>query len=313
MTIAAQAPPPETSPRLMTDRGWLAATLGWLCVGIALNLLLAWRTDIFGLLRDTRGRQIATSRHERQAKYLLNYNYVPNNFDALVTGASATVNWDMRCFTGYRFYDDSIEGGNGTEVRMIVEKALEKGHFKVALVGLGDTITSSHALRDGLDEVSPHEALGSVYSYIMMLDALRERLTHSDRFRPDGSHEIPHHQPEPIDPTLPHLVKPQDPKALEDYRTMIEELQARGTIVIYVFSPQYAMDLDGSKEQQREILENFLNELPPAPLIDFSAEQYAALRNNPDNFTDTSHLSAPGSVIFSKIANERMHEILHDR
>ena len=116
----------------MSGRAWIIATLGGLAIVVCLNLGFAWRSDRFGVLRDPGGRQLITSpHHERQAKYLLNYSYVPENFDALIIGNSQTINWDLNALTGYRFYNDSMLDENGTEARMLVEKATEKGHFKV--------------------------------------------------------------------------------------------------------------------------------------------------------------------------------------
>jgi len=89
---------------------WLAMTLGLIALLIGLHILLAWRLDLFGIYRDPHGRTLITSEHERKAKYLLNQAYVPANFDALIIGASASVNWHSNYFTGYRFYNESIEG-----------------------------------------------------------------------------------------------------------------------------------------------------------------------------------------------------------
>ena len=143
---------------------WLAASLGLMVLLAGVSILLAWRLDIYGILRDPAGRQLITSEHERKAKYLLNQAYVPANYDALIIGASASVNWHGEYLTGYRFYNESVEGGDASEERKLVEQALPRGHFRVALVGLYPRITGLHLLQDGFERVNRTEALGSLSS-----------------------------------------------------------------------------------------------------------------------------------------------------
>ena len=313
MTVTASPTAPDAS-KTMSPRAWIGALLGIMAVVIALDLVVAWRADPFGLLRDPRGRELINSRHERKAKYLLNYKYVPENFDALVIGASSSANWRLDGLSQYRFYNESMLGADGTEERMLVERALERGHFKVALVGIASAITDRHDLQDGLDQVNPHEALGSIYSYAMMLDRLHDRLLHrhSD-FYPDGSWEFPQHKLQPPDQNVPYKKNTKDAKALEDYRIMIQELQAHGVRVVYTVAPHYGLDLGGAREVIAENVREFLAVMPPAPVIDFTDKQYAALDNDPNNMIDEDHLSLTGVPIFSKLVIERMHETLHDQ
>jgi len=158
-------------PRQMSASLWLAMTLGLIALLIGLHILLAWRLDLFGIYRDPRGRALITSEHERKAKYLLNQAYVPANFDALIIGASASVNWHSNYFTGYRFYNESIEGGDASEERRLVDQALPQGHFKVALVALTPRVTALHILQDGFDQVTRTEVLGSISSLGVEYDA----------------------------------------------------------------------------------------------------------------------------------------------
>jgi hypothetical protein len=302
------------TPKTMPDRAWIATTLGVVVVVVGLNFLLAWRLDIFGLLRDPRGRELVNSRHERKAKYLLNFNYVPENFDALVIGASSSANWRLEGLSQYRFYNESMLAADGTEERMLVDKALEKGHFKVALVGVALGITGRHDLQDGLDQVDPREALGSFYSYVMILDRMHDRLLHrKSDFYPDGSWEFPPHKLVPLDPNVRFATTPKDPKAAEDYRTMIQELIAHGTRVVYVVAPHYGLDVNGSRQVIGDYVRDFLATNPPAPLIDLTDPRFAALDDDPEYFIDEDHLSPAGIPVVSKLVIEQMHAVLHDQ
>ena len=313
MSTTVTPAPPQTA-RTISARTWLMATLGLVAVVVGLNLLLAWRMDIFGLLRDPRGRELVNSRHERKAKYLLNFNYVPENFDALVIGASSSANWRLEGLSQYHFYNESMLGADGTEERMLVEKALEKGHYKVALVGIALALTDRHDLQDGLNQVDPHEALGSFYAYVMILDRLHDRLLHrrSDFFS-DGSWVFPPHKLTPPDPNLPFVRKAKDQKAAEDYRIMIQELMAHGTRVIYVIAPHYGLGVGGARQVFQDYVRDFLATNPPAPVINFNDDRFAAIHDNPEYFIDEDHLSPAGIPVVSHLVIQQMNQVLNEQ
>ena len=305
---------PATTAKLSSGR-WLLWTLALLALAAGAELALAWRLDVFGVLRDPAGRALITSSHERQAKYLLNEAYVPENFNALIVGASASVNWRPRRLTGYRFYDESLEGGNATEQRKLVERALQRGHFQVALVGIFPRITGSHELQDGLDQVNRTEALGSLAAFNIELERLVDTLRHrTPTFYPDGSHEMPSTKPEP--PKVKMNMN-QDPQAVEDYRALAQELEAHGVRVIYVVYPVYTPAYDFNRDALLTFRKTFPASLPPAPIIDLNAPEYKSFRDDPGNYIDEIHLSRTGADKLTTIINTRMHQLLasheHDR
>ncbi len=298
---------PATAAKLTSGR-WLFWTLVLLVLAVAAELALAWRLDVFGVLRDPTGRALITSSHERQAKYLLNQEYVPDNFNALIVGASASVNWRPQRLTGYRFYDESLEGGNATEQRKLVELALKHGHFQVALVGIFPRITGSHELQDGLDQVNRAEAFGSLAAFNIEVQLLLNKLRHrTSTFYPDGSHEMPSTTPEP--PKAKMNMK-QDPQAIEDYRALVEELQAHGVRVIYVVYPVYTPAFDFNRDALLAFRASLPATLPTAPILDLNAPEYKGFRDDPANYIDEIHLSRTGADKLTDIINTRMHELL---
>ena len=309
MTVTA-APATPDSPQTMTARSWVVAFFAVCMVVVGLNLLLAWKVDLFGLLRDARGRAIHTSRHERKAKYLLNFKYVPENFDALVVGTSQSLNWDLDELTGYRFYNESLLGADGVEEKLYVEKALETGHFKVALVAISHGLTDRSDLQDGLDQVTPREALGSFYSYVMMLD----RVTHPhSTYGINGCWQIAVKAPDPLNYSLDIPFKPIDPKSMNDYRTLTEDLIAHGTKIVYFISPHYGLGVPHARERYAQYARVVLAQLPPGPVINFNTDDYAWLHDDPIYFIDEDHLSPKGAAVVSKIVNEKMHALLKDQ
>jgi len=312
MTTSAHLSGADDPPALSPGR-WLIATAALLALLAALNLGIAWRMDVFGILRDPRGRALITSEHERKAKYLLNQAYVPENFDALIIGASASVNWHPEYLNGYHFYNESLEGGDASEQRKLVEQALPQGHFKVALVALYPRITGMHLLQDGFDQVKRSEALGSITLYGIEYDAFRDRIEHNPpTFFPNGSHSLPAHPPPahdnggPLDPT-------QDPEAVADYKALVQELMDRGVRIIYVDSPLFGPHYDFNKDVMDTYMASVIKTMPSAPVIDFNAPQYASFRDDATNFIDGVHLSAKGADTLSQMLNERMQQVLNQQ
>lgn len=304
----------ETAMKERASGRWLAGMFGAVALIVAANIFVEWRMDVFGVLRDPKGRALITSRHERKAKYLLNQAYVPENFDALVIGASASMNWPMAELTGYKFYNESLEGGNATEERMIAEHALERGHFKVALVGLFPKITQVHEFEDGLDKANRAEALGSLNAFDIQMETLLIRWRHQKpTFYPDGSHEISGHLPEPLTPASPKMIVTQDPKAVADYRALVEELNARGVRTVYVIWPLWGPSLAHNKSEFAEYMKTLPQNLPAEPTIDFNTPEYAYFRDDDSNYFDEIHLTRAGSDKLTLILNERMHQLLHDQ
>jgi len=305
MSVAATAPDKAT----MTGRAWVVTTLAIVAIVVGLNLLFVWKTDIFGLLRDARGRELRTSRHERKAKYFLNFHYVPENFDGLVIGASTSLNWRLPKITGYHFYNESLLGADGSEQRKFIDKALETGHFKVALVGISRGLTDRHDLQDGLGQADPHEALGSFYSYVLSVD----RFLHpKSQYATDGSWQMTE-VPELPPPGGHYMTTPLDHKALDDYRIMTQHLLDHGTRVVYVVSPHYGLDLDGSGPILADYDRTVLAQMPPAPVIDFNGPEYKYFWDNPVNYNDVDHLSPAGADLITTLINQHMHELLHDQ
>jgi hypothetical protein len=302
------------APKQMSASLWLGMTLGLITLIIGLHILVAWRLDLFGIYRDPHGRALITSEHERKAKYLLNQAYVPANFDALIIGASASVNWYSSYFTGYRFYNESLEGGDASEERRLVEQALPQGHFKMAIVALTPRVTSLHILQDGFDKVTRAEVLGSISSLGLEYDALLDRIhPHPQSYFPDGSHTLPVHAPPGPNDTGGRLNRVEDPEAVEDYRGIVQELMNRGTRIVYVVYPMYGPAYNHNKDLMANYMRSVAAEMPAGPVIDFNASEYAAFRDDPNNYIDEIHLSPTGTDKLCRTLNTRMHEVLHDQ
>ena len=309
-----KTPSQAKSPGRLAPGQWLIIGVGLIALCIGAQIFTAWYMDLYGIFRDPRGRALVTSEHERKAKFLLNQAYVPVNFDALIVGASASVNWHSSNLTGYRFYNESLEGGDASEERRLVEQALPRGHFKVALVGLYPRITSLHVLQDGFDKASRTEALGSISALGLEYDAILDRIHPRPLvYFPDGSHNLPVHPPPLPGVTGEKLDIHPDPESAEDYKMVVQELIDRGTRIIYVTNPLYGPHYAINQDTVANYMQWSARTMPPAPIIDFNAPEYAYFRDDPNNYVDAIHLSSAGADKLSKLINVRMHQILESR
>ena len=117
----------------MTSRRWTALTLLLTLVTGGAFVLLNVRLDIYGLFRDVRGRRLPIYDSERRAKYLLNLHYVPERFNAVLIGSSVSGDWDTSGIEAWRTYNESTDGGNITEEKVLVERALLEPGIEAAL------------------------------------------------------------------------------------------------------------------------------------------------------------------------------------
>jgi hypothetical protein len=293
---------------------WLTGAIGATALIVLLNIFVAYRMDVFGVFRDTHGRRLFTAAHERKAKYLLNERYVPQNFDALVVGSSTSINWRTTEFTGYKFYNESLEGGNAVEEKILVDEALKTGHYKVALICLHPHLTSARVLNDGLDAVDKSEALGSELSFRMEFHALRDRFQgpRAPYFFPDGSHDMPERVPKPPNEGEAMVGSVPDDVSVKALRELVQELVSSGTRIVYVVSPLYGANYEINRKVMTDYLTMGKQDFYVAPVIDFNDPEYQSFRYEPKNFIDEVHLSAQGTATLSRLINSRMHQALGD-
>jgi hypothetical protein len=295
----------------MSSRRWILLAFA-IVLGIAAASAVAMiLTDEFGVFRNPAGRQLPVYYAERAGKYLLSAAYVPANFDALLIGPSMSLNWrpsPITRGTGLRMYNESIEGGNATEEKLIVERALPRGHFRVALVVLYPRFVVSHDYQEGLDHVRWTEALGSVDIYAQTI--LAELTTHhailtsKQDASPDGSRFLRYAATKftPND----EVGKP-DPVAVHDLVALARELEERKVRLVYVLPPICEPLLAMNEPGMARFAAQMKSILPRGSLIDLQGPEYRSLRAE-ESFLDGVHLTSDGSILVSDILNVRLRE-----
>ena len=110
----------------MNPKYWLLATISTVLIAASAIAVLNMAVDIYGLYSPSNGRRLPVLGDARVAKYLLSMRYVPENFNAMLTGASISANWDVTAVNKLRIYNGSLNGGNIVEEKAIASR-FERG------------------------------------------------------------------------------------------------------------------------------------------------------------------------------------------
>jgi hypothetical protein len=171
-------------------------------------------------------------------------------------------------------------------------------------------MVNTHSYQDGMDKTSTVQALGSLDAYVQAILATMDQLhLHFAKLNSaaDGSHEM--HNPHGINDNA-QVIFTVDPGGLKNLQELAAELQARGTLVVYVVPTLYQVLLEHHAAEFAEFSRRMWAELPPAPVIDLNAPEYKAFREDRANYIDGFHVSAAGAEATSRIINQRLRQIL---
>ena len=289
---------------MTNPRRWLVGTPLFAALVLGALVLVNLRLDVYGLFRSTRGRHLPIFDSERRGKYLLNQHYVPENFEAVLLGSSVSSNWNTGELTAYRTYNQSTDGGNITEEKVLLEEYLRTATPKVAICVVHPYLTDSHGL--AADEMNRREvwaALGStslLRAYKAWFSVVR-RHGHADWDDVGTEVGLGQDRPMPLNPVLQRIMTSDgdvavDPIALDEFRSILAMLHARGVKVVAVVPPTAAPIL----EPHRARLDGYVARMralfsPEDLVVDLHGPDYAAFRADPDNYRDGVHLSKRGA------------------
>jgi hypothetical protein len=283
----------------MTGRRWIFLTFATIATVVGLTAIIAYAIDPYGVLRDPTGRKLSIYFEERKAKCLMSRQYVPANFDGLIIGPSASANWDVPTLAGARMFNESLVGANAAEEQIVVNQALSRGHFKLAVFILNPILTSSHDVKEGLDNVRVSEAIGSFHLFVH--EAAHGLLAAHVGFSksntaPDGQLFFRNPKDLRIPKSFDDTSFSIDPVAVEQYRSTVQSLRNNGAAIVYVVSPMYEPCYRLRKTRLLAYMQTIRPLLPPAPVIDLDGSEYARLRSDPENYFDCYHLEPQGTA-----------------
>jgi hypothetical protein len=280
---------------------WLLTTLSTILIATAAIAGLNMAVDIYGLYRPSRGRRLPVLGDDRVAKYLLSMRYVPENFNAMIVGASISANWDITAIERLRVYNGSLDGGNIVEEKALIEAALGRPGVSVILLLVNPALTYSHEfetveLKPGLK----WSALGSLSLWNAYRNMLSIRIGRTPQpFDYAGTETFLNARSE-MNVNMKKMWSEGeftvDPVALQAHRDLVATLRARGVQIVFIVPPVSEPLLETKRAPLERYLDRMRSEIGAGELwIDFLSPEGAAFCRNRANFSDGVHLTPEGA------------------
>ena len=275
-----------------------------------------WYIDIYGLFRNSTGRDISIYSDERTAKYLLAHRYVPDNFDGYILGPSLSANMDPQVIEGPKIYNLSMMGANITEESAVVRKAMERKIPSLVIICVHPYLTLDHGMKTGMiNEREYFGALGSASLYKSYALWMIRKMNlapgkyPSKQFNGSGYNDygvtlvkMPVEEKIAEQLTRDDAIKTTiDPVAWEEFKSLVNELNQKNVKVIAYFHPLPFPIYDkfrGPLDEYKKTMDGFLN--GKADVIDFNSPSYESFTKDLTNYIDHGHLSYKGQEYILK-------------
>jgi hypothetical protein len=280
---------------------WLLTTVSTVLLATAALAAVNMRVDVYGLYRPSQGRRLSVFGDARVSKYLLSMRYVPENFNAMLTGASISANWDVTAIQNLRVYNGSLNGGNIVEEKSLIEASLDRPGISAVFLLVHPALTYSHDFHTV--EMKPElkrSALGSLSLWAAYKDMVNIRLGRLPRTFDDAGTETFLNPSSEMNEFMKQMWSaPEfavDPAAMQAYLTLVANLRARGVQIVFIVPPTSEQLLQTKGPPLERYLQRMRSELGTGDLwIDFMSPEYGQFRKDRANFSDGVHLMPVGA------------------
>ena len=269
--------------------------------------------DVWGLYRNPAGRVLPVYGDERVAKYLLSTRYVQANFDGVLVGSSISANWPVQNMAHGRLYNESLNGGNIVEEKAIVERLLESGRTRGAIMVIHPYLTATHEFNSV--DMKPKLQWGGLGSE-NLFEAYKRRLNirlGKDKLMFDawGVADFDE-KAKKLNVHLEELMKagvdfPIDPIARQSYREVVALLRAHHIPIAFVVPPVSDVMRARKGEAFAKYSAEILRDRAPEDLVlDFTTEELGAIGHDASNFTDGVHLRKAAAARLAATIDEHL-------
>ena len=283
--------------------------------GISMFLIAAFVSfnyfqDIYGLFRPCKDVQLKVYTNERTSKYLLSYNYIPDNFEGIVIGPSLSANLNTETIRDYKIYNASIMGANISELRYLINNIVERGKLRFAVICLDPYLTKDHGKKSArIDPKEVYGALGStnlIKTYLFKV--IRDNALLPGQFPRDATNGYGFNnfnlELDKGDAREKILEKVKskaaestfvDPMAEKELGETIDFLRQHEVRVIAYFSPVPHQILSINR-QNYEAYQERMKRLFSAEdvILDLNHDRYEAITSDFNTYIDHGHLSEKG-------------------
>jgi len=292
----------------------------FLLLALALLLIVGihYWWDPYGIWQEVTGKRIKMIESARTTKYLMGFNYIPSNFNGLLIGPSLSADMNTQLIQNYKIYNVSFNGGNITELSIVVRNILEHDknkNIKFVIFCLNTYMTKNHGEKSTaldpryyLGTLGSIDTLGLLYSkYKKSLDPKGDKfhdstygfIDHDKREKNQNSQKMLFEKLEKMRKGEEKLVL--DATAMQEFKALVAYIRGKKIkIFAYTYPRQYDMymlwkdDYNRIYEAQKDL---FTKE---DVLFDFNDHRFNAFRKDYASYIDGSHLSQKGATIVLK-------------
>lgn len=277
----------------------------------------------FALFGNAKGKRVRLWTAERTSKYLLSFNYIPANFNAILTGPSLSDNIDPGKIGGYNFYNLSQEGANVKSLKPSLLNVLERGRIRYMIICVHPYMTRDSFLKDR--RLTPEiywSTLGSTFTFKFYADKVKKlSKPATDSFTESYNGYIrPIQKVASVEAAIddfaskPKDVNPVDPGAYEDLKAILAEARRKGVKIIAYYHPDPLKVYESFGESYRQYQQKMKGVfMADDVIIDFNTSEYDSFRTDPRNYIDHGHLSSRGADILAAEFSRVIRQLDADR
>lgn len=285
---------------------------------ISLNIYL----NEFGLFGNVKGKKYRVFANERTTKYLFSFKWIPQNFDGFLIGPSLSdIEMDTSKIDKFRVYNLSLNGGNISELKYLVDNVIKNGKMKLMIVCLTPYITKNSGKKtNAIDPKEYWSTFGSLFTIKYYLKkSLITSTPNKDPFinswngyrLNNYNTSLKFDSKTVINNTYNSILNKEfkidiDSKAIKELSSIFDLARKNNVQILTYYYPVhkkiFSMKLYQSEYlKYKDIIQKILKSQDI--VIDFNTTKYDYIRSSYDTYSDGGHLSKIGGERIMKVIN----------
>lgn len=303
----------------MTSRNFFVNSLVVTFLLTVLMVAGSFVDDEYGMFDRDGNEKITIYTNSRLSKYLMSYDYIPDNFDGILIGPSLSANIDTKEITSKRLYNASINGGNISEVKLLADNVMDNGRIKVLVVCLHPYLVKDHGRKTPyMDEDDYWGAFGSldVIKHYLAKIFIKIKLKSND-FNEFGRNSYIHRRMEgkPSQGKIRKRAEEyrkgrkirSDQAAVAELAAVLQKARRNGVQIFAYYYPYPEDILAAMREQHRAFKQKIDALLISRDVVwDMNNDEYRPFRLDYANYCDAIHLSEKGTHFIARSIDEKL-------
>lgn len=295
----------------MTSRVFFYSSILISVILALLIVLLNVGLNDYGVFGDVTGRKIKIYSYlgaERLSKHLFSYNYIPLNFEGIILGSSVSDNLNPKLFKNFKIYNASLNGGNISELKVIVDNVLKYNKkVRFIIICIDPYITKDSGKKTSyLDAREYRGSLGSLdtlkhyISKVMVYTGVLPDYFNEYGYFNFNIDKVGINSEKVIRDAVRHSTHNMrieiDGVALKDFQYVVDKARIYGLRVFAYYYPRprelYLLNKQAFSQYQTIINSTFS---PEDCVWDFNDDNYQDFTADYASYSDGAHLSDKGA------------------